>query len=314
MRARLKQALSSLHVVTWPAITAARYTSAGFALIERHAATMKEVDHPKWAVGLGPDQLLRACTGLESLAPACDHGPATWLGLSHLHTLRDVDLCQVSTAAIAAALPRLHTLDVACDSRPAPTAVDGFFEDLLPRLRVFRFRGKWPVENCALVRKTPHTVNLPLHELVWSSRDCEPSVMRGFWGAQPLLLHVPYHMVNACFLDCDADAQCELLTRVRDLSLRWLTDPSHAISVLRAAPQLRKFTASDLSGDFLWQACGEQPRPHLTQRLEGLLHPKLRSIRLKDVDTEPPVGCVTRLQQLLFPRLQSVSICGTLFI
>jgi hypothetical protein len=51
----------------------------------------------------------------------------------------------------------------------------------------------------------------------------------------------------------------------------------------------------------------------LPRRLEGLIHPKLRSIDLRDGDAAPPVGCVTRLQQLLFPRLKSIFIRGTLF-
>jgi hypothetical protein len=228
-----------------------------------------------------------------------------------LHTLRDVDLRQVSTAAIAAALPHLHTLDASSDSKTLAAAVDGFFEDLLPRLRVFRFRGCWPARGRVLTLKSPPPVHLPLQELVWHSQDVEPSLMRGFKGATPSVLHVPYHMVSACSLNGDdTDARCELLTRVRDLSLRCLLNPSQAISALRAAPQLRKFAAPDLIGDFFWQACDE---PSLPRWLEGLAHRRLRSIDLEYGRVEPPEDCVTRLQQLLFPRLESVFIRGTLY-
>jgi hypothetical protein len=283
-----------------------RHFAAAFALIERHAATIKELDHPFWAVDLEADQAL--------LVPVRDRAPAVWLGLSHLHTLRGVDLCHLSTAAIAAALPRLHSLAAFSDSNTLPAAVDGFFEDLLPRLRSFRFRGCWPARNRILTLRAPPGVHLPLQELVWNSRDGAPSLMRGFSSARPSVLHVPYHMVKYCFVDGDTDdAQCELLTRVRDLSLRWLSDPSNAMRVLHAAPQLRKFTAPDLTGDFLWQACDERPRPQIVRRLEGLFHPRLRSIDLRYGDADPPAGCMARLRQLLFPRLQSVFIRGKLF-
>jgi hypothetical protein len=51
--------------------------------------------------------------------------------LSHLHTLRGVDLKIVSMATIAAALPRLHTLSASTyGEAPSPTTTAGFFEDL----------------------------------------------------------------------------------------------------------------------------------------------------------------------------------------
>jgi hypothetical protein len=239
--------------------------------------------------------------------------PTTWLGLSHLHTVRGVDLYQVSTAAIAAALPRLHSLDAFSHSGTVAAAVDGFFEDLLPRLQVFRFRGSWPARDRVLAPNPAPSTVLPLQELVWDSPDVQPSLVRGFRGAQPSVLHVPYNMVAACFLGSGTEARCELLTRVRDLSLRGLFDPSDAMRVLRAAPRLRTLTATDLGGDFLWQACDERLRPHITRWLEGLFHPRLRSIDLKDGDADPPIGCVTRLRRVLFPQLQSVFIRGTLF-
>jgi hypothetical protein len=50
-----------------------------------------------------PDRALARCTRLQSLSSADYY--------AQLHTLRDVDFAAVSAAAIAAALPRLHTLD-----------------------------------------------------------------------------------------------------------------------------------------------------------------------------------------------------------
>jgi hypothetical protein len=86
------------------------------AIIERCAATLTELKGylPGRVLcasdGSGRPPVLARCTRLEVLTSASCHTPAVWLGLSHLHTLHDVDLNNVSFAAIAAALPRLHTL------------------------------------------------------------------------------------------------------------------------------------------------------------------------------------------------------------
>jgi hypothetical protein len=63
--------------------------------------------------------------------------------LPQLHTLRGVNLCVVSVAAIASALPRLHTVEfVVHDDDAPPTAVVGFFE-LLPAAAGVSLQ--WPV-------------------------------------------------------------------------------------------------------------------------------------------------------------------------
>jgi hypothetical protein len=57
-----------------------------------------------------PTNLLARCKRVESLTNVHHYAPSAWLQLSHLHTLRWANLSIVSMAAIAAALPRLHTL------------------------------------------------------------------------------------------------------------------------------------------------------------------------------------------------------------
>jgi hypothetical protein len=79
------------------------------------------------------ENVVARCTRLESLMNAQHYTPSAWLHLSQLHTLGGVDLSVVSMAAIAAALPRLHTLAVFAYPPGVPAAaVAGFFGDLLP--------------------------------------------------------------------------------------------------------------------------------------------------------------------------------------
>jgi hypothetical protein len=140
--------------------------------------------------------VLARCTQLEVLNHVLEYTPAVWLGLSQLHTLHDVDLTKVSIAAIAAALPRLHSVIAhryidrgANDS----AAVAGFFTDLLPRLRVFRFCGNW---SMAIDEAVAPAAPLPLlEELEWCDDDDQPTLLHGFLGARPMMLSAPYELV-----------------------------------------------------------------------------------------------------------------------
>jgi hypothetical protein len=207
------------------------------ALLQRHSATMTELD-----AEFPTDMLTEAasalacCTRLEYLTCAHLYDPIVWLGLSHLHTLRGVDLSKVPTAAIAAALPRLHTLKALGHCRD-PAQVADFFTDLLPRLRVFDFEGRWPEQPV-----TTTVAPLPLLEnLTWNtSPDTAP---HAFLGAQPSVLHVPHKFISQCWLGA-VDEAASFLSRVSDLRMTAPLDvdpldPNHVARILRAAPQLK---------------------------------------------------------------------------
>jgi hypothetical protein len=188
------------------------------ALLERHSSTITELD-----VDLPPKMhkaatsALACCTRLESLTRAYSHDPGIWLRLSLLHTLRGVDLSSVSFAAIAAALPKLHTL-MAFGECGELAQVAGFFSDLLPRLRVFHFYGSWPVQkeqNAASI-----IAPLPLlEELVWDSYTYSATITpREFLGAQPTVLQASYAFISTCWLGA-VGPSASLLARVCDLQI-----------------------------------------------------------------------------------------------
>jgi hypothetical protein len=112
---QLAQALESLCIVEVTSGSAATNYHVA-AVIQRFAATITELQGPlslrllDESDGSGRLPVLSTCTRLELLTDVSNYKPSVWLGLSQLHTLRGVDLRQVSIAAIAAALPRLHTL------------------------------------------------------------------------------------------------------------------------------------------------------------------------------------------------------------
>jgi hypothetical protein len=233
-----------------------------------------------------------------------------WLGLTHLLTLRGVDLGIVSAVAIAAALPRLHTLAAfisASDDPPVThTAVVGFFDILVPRLHVLEYRGPWPADNQAPMVIVPRPLPL-LQELIFCCFSDFP-VARGFMGARPAMLQINLAAVADMLLAAPlmtGEVTHQPLARVRDLCVTvgdgGALDPSDVALLLRAAPQLRKFNAGRLRGRLEW--AGD---PAFT----GLVHPLLRSVRVI-VATKadaPPVDCTMELRRLFFPRLQQVVI------
>jgi hypothetical protein len=344
----LAQALNSLRSVQLEGLSEGKEDEVhAAAIIARCAATVTELkghlpghllSQSDGATGQPP--VLARCTRLEVLTHASDYTPAVWLGLSQLHTLYDVDLGKVSTAAIAAALPRLRTLttrfnrDARDDS--ASAAVTGFFTDLLPRLRVFHFWGTWPVtpgaETASVVAPPPApALPLPLlEELVWHELNPRMTVLREFLGARPTILACPYELIAECRLaDVDAGSRgggtpssgavdgTTLLTRVCRLVVFGVNplDLADVAHVLKGAPQLRAFsTARRLSGDTKWLTMSTA---RLNPAFVGLVHPKLRHLAVGTVShvaaAKCDADCATRLRRTCFPRLQGIEVNGAAF-
>jgi hypothetical protein len=303
------------------------------AIIERCAATITELKgFLPGALLCEPDRsghppVLARCTRLEVLIDASRFTPAVWLGLSQLHTLHDVDLNQVSTATIAAALPRLHTLKAYRHQHLSSTdsaSVSGFFTDLLPRLRVFHFQGGWPAAAAESA-----TAPLPLlEELVWDEQFPKPTVLCGFLGARPVVLHVPCELINECLTSsgvAPGDPRSGLLARACELRVRdrqsFVTfqpgsvfDIANIARVLRAAPRLRAFAVDpNLHGDTSWLTASAAP-PH--PAFVGLVHPRLRLLSISMFDSAVSScedGCALRLRQTCFPRLRELEINRKMF-
>jgi hypothetical protein len=234
------------------------------------------------------------------LTYARNYAPNAWLGLSHLHTLRGVDLHRVSVRAVAAALPRLHTLDVVSDRSGPLTAsvVAGFFECLLPRLRVFHFSGSWPKDDPAIA-EPPRPLPL-LHELSWQCND----FVSGFSNAQPTELCAPFHTMITHWLPANGDApHCGQAARGPLACVRYLRvfgfqpKPADLASVLRAAAELRTLDAGVQRADGLdWAG---------HPAFEGLVHHWLRSIRVRGAGPQL-FAHFDPLRQRHFPRLQKL--------
>jgi hypothetical protein len=304
-------ALCAVHVGSYSAPNPDVSGSLSF-LLERHAATMTELDaeFPGWMLQ-EVTSTLASCTRLESLTGACAHDPAIWLRLSHLHTLCDVDLCSVSFAAMAAALPKLHTLKAFgdCDD---PAQAAGFCTDLLPRLREFHYYGKWP--DLPEGHFAPTTVApLPLlQKLVWDVSFYENVAPREFLGAQPAVLYAPYTLISQCWRG-GVEVSASFLARVCDLHIiSEVRDPlelEDVARVLRAAPRLKKFyTDHWVRGGASWLAPTAPTHP----AFEGLVHPRLREFGIacdKKGDGPPPdAEWVAQLRRRHFPRLRELGV------
>jgi hypothetical protein len=285
------------------------------ALIERRAATIRSLAGrftgpllcDAGAREEGQSALAR-CTLLESLTHAFSYKPAMWLGLSQLHTLNDVDLSQAPIRAIAAALPKLHTLTAFCDV-PTDDSVpaEGFFCILLPRLRVFHFRGRWPGGSDE--RQIDHLPALPLpllEELVWDPCSSFPIAPRQFLQAQPTVLHAHFRLISKCLSSVRGTVGGPL-ARVRDLNVLDTSlgdvDAFGVARVLRAAPQLRRFhTFDSLSGNASW----------LATAFASVVHPWLRELRVAFASTAATArldsNYALRLRRLHFPRLRELAV------
>jgi hypothetical protein len=308
---RLAQALNSLRAVAWAGYVTS--LQPAFDFIERHGAALTELDCTFWSRNDGADRALGCCQRLESLTNARYYDAKVWLGLTHLHTLRGVDLGAVSVAAIAAALPRLHTLAAFISAKSDPpvphTAVAGTFEVLVPRLRAFHYSGPWPLEeNQAPAAIMPQPLPL-LQELVFIC-PTDYFVARRFIGAQPAMLQMPHAALTDMLLAAPlvaGGATYRPLARVRDLSLAPGSGSggphsSDVARLLRAAPQLRNFGTGSLHGGLDWL-----DDPAFT----GLVHPWLRSVHvlIGTMHAERlPVDCAVQLRRLHFPRLQQLIV------
>jgi hypothetical protein len=306
---RLTQALSSLRVVAWGGSGTSLELAFGF--IEWHGAALTDLHCNFWSRdNPAANRALARCARLESLSSAQSYNAKVWLGLTNLHTLRGVDLGVVSVAAIAAALPRLHTLAAfinVVSQPPVPhTAVAGFFEDLVPRLRALHYHGPWPTDDQAPDRATTAAIvpqPLPLlQELIFRCLTVPP-VEREFMGAQPAMLEMSHAAVTDMLVTAPligGEATYRPLARVRDLCLTSDGDNPHSSDVarlLRAAPQLRKLKLESLP-DLLND-------PAFT----GLVLPWLRSIHVGAMKhAHSPANCGMQLRRLHFPRLQQLIV------
>jgi hypothetical protein len=283
-----------------------------FGFIQRHGAALTELDCRFWAGGNeAADRALACCVRLESLTNAVAYDAKVWLGLTHLHTLRGVDLGVVSAAAVAAALPRLHTFGAfihADRDPPVPhTAVAGFFEDLVPRLRALDYHGLWPLEeDQAPAEIVPRPLPL-LQELTFLCSTDFP-VAREFMDAQPVKLVMSHAAVADMLLAASAmaigEATYRPLARVRELCLSGggaLPDSAGVARLLRAAPRLRKFYGGSLQSGFDWLG---------DPAFAGLVHPWLRSVCVDVASNAEPasVDCAIQLRRLHFPRLQQLTV------
>jgi hypothetical protein len=290
------------------------------AIIERYAATLTHLKLPLLRQCDSSDRALGRCTKLESLSCASRYDPSVWLSLSQLHTLRDVDLSAVPASAIATALPKLHTLEAVVGIEgfdASPTTVKGFFELLVPRLRVLSFATfapVWSEEEYAPSDEPPPALPL-LRDLSWHDRDAPVELARRFMGARPLELDMS-HAAIADWLaavkmtGAGREGPCAQLSGVRGLNIRGALSSSEIARVLRVAPQLRRFvTYSNGIPFWLVDTSG--------RALSGSTHPRLRIIEVRqyaDSDTDewdeddaqllPPIDCALRLRRSHFPRLQ----------
>jgi hypothetical protein len=310
---RLGRALVALSAVAWP--NQPKQLDAEFALIERHAATITALDCPTRSKSVVAERALARCTRLQSLSHVGWYAPTSWLQCTQLHTLRNVDLTQASVAAIAAALPRLHTLAAAIWIDPAPAgAVAGFFEDLLPRLRVFRFYGTWPWSREGAAGITAQPLPL-LQELVWGPISHHAEA-RGFIGAQPVTLDTSHEVIADWFAAADGDdiatnvdgtAAGGPLARVRDLRVSGMgsSETSDMARMLRAAPHLRALSIISGLVDNPFSNMLARPDPCPVT----LTHGRVRSVVIQSRELRSPTAdAATRLRERHFPRLRELTV------
>jgi hypothetical protein len=228
--------------------------------------------------------------------------------------LRGVSLCDVPAAAIAAALPRLHTLHLDHMDARADFPVAAFYDELLPRLRSFRLRGRWPKASDG--PEVDDVVPLPLLEdLTWWTWDGK--IPRRLMGARPLALDaVAVDLVEWLQAADDAGPDSPILTPplacVQALTLRLERTPSQATvmrRLLRAAPQLRQLTFYGYEQEHVLWVLSQKfiPEPAFA----GVAHSELRHIAIISdypLDVPVPDGCGVRLRQCHFPRLRRLTV------
>jgi hypothetical protein len=317
------QGFALLHVVEW-----AQYDNppnAVFALLERYAANITELNCLMTRQCDAADKLLARCTRVETLTNAQHYTPSAWLQLSQLHTLQWADLSVVSMATISAALPRLHTLGVVSTSSDVPAAaVAGFCEHLLPRLRAFQCIGVWPHNRngqaAASLCAPQQLPNLRTLKLQGFSDD--PPPWTWFMGARPLELCTDGVMVKRWLrsreqprVDAAAGgfsgvALCPLASvRILQVDVGLLTEftPPQVARLLRAAPHLETLIVAAKSTLVVESSWPGHPA------FDGLVHSKLKQIRVSvshHLTSPPTPDSLTRLRQRHFPYLRVVAING----
>jgi hypothetical protein len=308
----VSKALASLRVVK------GKDAALPVALIQQCAATLTELDWFQMGYD-ATDSVLPRCARLESLTlyDWIDCPPAAWLRLSQLHTLRGVSLSKVSAAAIAAALPRLHTLHL--NNGHGEFSVAAFYDELLPRLRSFGLHSTWPKmsEGTEVADGVADMPPLPLlDDLKWAGWD--PHLPRQLMGARPSTLNISdvdlvMWLKAADGASAESPTATSPLARVQALTLRLGRTPPEAAcmaQVLREAPQLRQLTfyvqARDHARWVLSEEFTSEPA------FAGLVHPKLRHVAVTSMYREGggpvPDVCGMRLRQRHFPRLRRLTM------
>jgi hypothetical protein len=191
--------------------------------------------------------------------------------------------------------------------------LEGFVENLLPRLRALDFIGLWPRKIFSSAPlQLPHLRTLTLR----SFGSCPPP-WTWFVGARPLELWTDTVMIerwpppedgDCCAAAASGALFCPLAS-VQTLHVAsrpsGVFTPTNVARLLRAAPQLGTLVvfASRVATDESWLA-----HPALSE----LVHLKLKRVRLFGIPftTPPSVKCLTRLRQHQFPRLKGVAIDG----
>jgi hypothetical protein len=281
VKGKAQRVFAPLRVVEWG--ERASDPGAVFPLIERYAATITELNCPVESQCDAANNLLTRCIQLESLTDACYYAPSAWLQLSQLHTLREVNLSVVSMAAIASALPRLHTLHVFSYSTALPAAaVAGFFEDLLPRLEDFASTQWWPQDPISQATASLHAPP-PLPRLRTLTLFGNQAPWAGFMGARPLKLSTDATIIGRWLshnaVDDGTTAAVCPLARVRTLEICAGSaiefTPTTVARILRAAPNVETLTVAawEVDVDASWLAPSAHPA------FGGLVHSKLRRIR-----------------------------------
>jgi hypothetical protein len=221
-------------------------------------------------------------------------------------------------AAIAAALPRLHTLVVFAfpPAVMSAAAMAGFFEDLLPRLQVFQSVGLWP-QNLNPDVAAPSRAPLPvpnLRTLKIQGFGDDPPPWEWFMGAQPLELCTDDVMIQRWLSPYDDDepavpdgAVIGPLASVRNLTVYAgspiLFTPPNVARLVRAAPHLETLTVAASAVNFnSWRLAHPA--------FDGLVHSHLKRIHVTGLGFSTPLtsDLVARLQQRHFPRLRKVVI------
>jgi hypothetical protein len=297
--APVSRALASLRVIE------GKDVPLPVAIVQQCAATLTELECYRLSCGA----VLPLCTRLQSLTLSDWNGcpPVAWLGLSQLHTLRGVSLPDIPAAAIAAALPRLHTLHLDHRFIAVEFPVAMFYDELLPRLRSFHLEGRWLETNDEM-----EEVNVPLlpllEDLKWWSWTAK--LPRQLMAARPSTLAISdVDLVEWLKVADGAGPESSPVTRplvrLRALTLR-LARRSPMARLPRAVPHLWQLTLHVYEFEHARHVLSEEPA------FTGVIHPTLRRVAITTIhssaDLLVPDDYGVRLRQRHFPRLRRFTV------